>query len=118
MNEIIVVGGENYTATNVTTGTDAISFTISGLTVEEVHTAFKNARSLTLGDGTNTYGNYPNVEFESITIDAEEDITVVMHILNRIEVQIRELQAAQAELQVATAEHDKVIATMIFGGEA
>lgn len=118
MKEIIKIDGVSYTATKMSTGTNTISFTLSDLTVEEVYTAFKNARSLTVGDGTNTYGNYPNVEFESVTIDAEENITVVMHILNRIEVQIRELQAAQAELQVATAEHDEVIAAMIFGGEA
>lgn len=118
MKELITIGSVSYAAKNIDTGINTISFVLSGLTADEAHAAFKNARSLTVGEEGSVYGEYPNVAFESIMIDAEGEITVTMHILSKIEVQIRELQTAQAELQVATAEHDEVIAAMMFGGEA
>lgn len=111
MKETITVGGVKYTATNVTTGLNSISFMLPDLTEDEAKAAFKNAKSLTVGDEKTAYGEYPDVEFVSITIGADESITVTMYILTETEKQIR-------ELQVSVSEHDEVIAAMMFGGEA
>lgn len=111
MNEIISVGGVEYPATNVTTGLDTISFGISDLTANETEMAFKNAESLTVSDGTGkTYGEYPDIRFEALTLRADGSVTVSMHILTETEKQIKELQRA-------TAEHDEVLAAMMFGGK-
>lgn len=111
MNEIITVSGVNYSATNVVTGTNTISFTLSELVADEADAIFRNAKSLTVGDETNAvYGEYPDVEFQSLTIGADEDVTVTMHILTETEKQIRDLQTSQAE-------QDEAIAVMMFGGE-
>ena len=66
MNEIITVNGVAYTVQNVTTGANSISFVLTNLTIEEAETAFKSAESLTVGTEEETYGNYPNVSFESV----------------------------------------------------
>lgn len=109
MNEIITVGGVNYTAINVTTGINTISFVLSELTEQEVMAVFKDAKALVVGDGTEIYGEYPNITFESITIEANERITVNMHILTETEVQLRDLQVSQSE-------QDEVIAELLYGG--
>ena len=112
MNEIIIVGGVKYTATNVETGLNTISFTLPDLTADEAETAFKNAESLNVGDGqNNVYGEYPNVVYKSVTKDADGNVSVSMHILTQEQVQIRELQVSQLE-------QDEAIAAMMFGGEA
>lgn len=109
MNEIITVNGVAYTVKNVTTGANSISFVLTNLTIEEAETAFKSAESLTVGTEEETYGNYPNVSFESVTKDAEGIVSVTMHILTKEELQIKELQVSQAE-------QDEAIATLMFGG--
>lgn len=109
MNEIITAGSEKYTATNVITGLNHISFTLPGLTVEEAETAFKNAGSLTVGDGEDyVYGEYPNVAYGSVTKDADGNVSVSMHILTRDQVQIRKLQVSQGE-------QDEAIAELLYG---
>ena len=112
MNEIITTSGVSYVAKNVTTGVNTISFVLTELTADEAETVFKDSESLTVGaeDGT-TYGDYPHVTFESITKDADGNITVTMHILTKNELQIKELQESQAE-------QDEAIALLMFGGEA
>ena len=116
MNEIITANGVKYTVQNLNTGLNTISFMVQGLTVEDAEAAFRNVVSLTIGTiGTDeaediVYGEYPNVTYESITKDAEDNITVTMHIPTKTELQIAELQESQAE-------QDEVIATMMFGGE-
>lgn len=116
MNEIITANGVKYTVQNLNTRLNTISFMVQGLTVEDAEAAFRNVVSLTIGTiGTDeaediVYGEYPNVTYESITKDAEDNITVTMHIPTKTELQIAELQESQAE-------QDEVIATMMFGGE-
>ena len=104
MNEIITVNGVKYAAQNVTTGANSISFVLTNLTIEEAETAFKSAESLTVGTEEETYGNYPNVSFESVTKDAEGIVSVTMHILTKEELQIKELQVSQAEQDEAIAD--------------
>ena len=104
MNEIITVNGVAYTVQNVTTGANSISFVLTNLTIEEAETAFKSAESLTVGTEEETYGNYPNVSFESVAKDAEGIVSVTMHILTKEELQIKELQVSQAEHDEAIAE--------------
>lgn len=117
MSEIITVGGESYTTTKVSTGINTISFMLSDLTADEARTVFENAKSLSVGDGNEVYGEYPDVEYQSITIDAKGKVTVTMHIPTKTERQIKDLQDAVAGHDVAIAEHDEAIATIIFGGE-
>lgn len=112
MNEIITANGVDYTAQNVTTGLNTISFMITAPAAGDAEAAFREVKELTVGDGEGTaYGEYPDVEFESITIDADKNVTITMHILTATEKQIRELQVSQAE-------QDEAIAAMMFGGEA
>ena len=111
MNEIITVNGTAYSAENVTTGANSISLVLTDLSIEEAETVFRNAESLTVGTDEEVYGNYPNVKFESITKDVDDNVTVTMHILTKTELQIKELQVSQAE-------QDEAIATLMFGGEA
>lgn len=99
MSEIISVGGKSYTAAKMSTGIDTISFTLSNVTEAEAKTAFKAARSISVGDDGEIYGEYPDIEFESIIIGADGNITVTMHILTKMEKQIKDLQEAVAELK-------------------
>lgn len=109
MNEIITVGGVNYTAKNVAMGIDTISFTLVN-PMEDPEAAFREVTELTVGDEQEmVYGQYTDVEYESITISADGSVTVTMHILTRTEKQIKELQESQAE-------QDEVIAEILFGG--
>ena len=116
MNEIITANGVKYTVQNLNTGLNTISFMVQGLTVEDAEAAFRNVASLTVGiigtDETEDiiYGEYPNVIYESITKDAEDNITITLHIPTKNELQIAELQESQAE-------QDEAIATIMFGGE-
>lgn len=110
MNEIITVGGVNYTATKVTTGINTISFTLSGLTVDEAHEVFKNAKSLEVGEEEGVaYGLYPDVRFDHLAIYADESLIVTMRIPTETEKQINALQVSQAE-------QDEVIAELLYGG--
>lgn len=118
MNETIKVGGESYAATNVSTGIDMISFMLPDLTEDEAKIAFENVKSLSVGDDSGIYGEYPDVEFESITIGADGSVTVAMHIPSKMEKQIRDLQKVVTGHDAAIAEHDEAIAAMMFGGEA
>lgn len=111
MNEIITANDVEYTAKNVTTGIETISFTLAD-PVTDAEAAFREAKSLTVGDAKGTvYGQYPDVEFTSLTINADESITVAMHILTKTEKQTRELQVSQTE-------QDEVLAEILYGGEA
>lgn len=113
MNEIITANGVKYTTQNLITGLNTISFMLQGLTVDEAEAAFRNVTSLTVGtDETEdtVYGEYPNVTYESITNDAEENITITMHIPSKMELQIAALQESQSE-------QDEAIAQLMFGGE-
>lgn len=110
MNEIITAGGVSYTTTNVTTGTDTISFTLSDVLGEEAHTVFKNVKSLEVGEEAGAaYGLYPDVRFDHLTIYADDSIVVTMRIPTEMEKQISALQVSQAE-------QDEAIAELLYGG--
>ena len=118
MNEIITANGVKYTVQNLITTQNAISFMVQGLTTDEAETAFRSVESLTVGANEETvYGEYPNVIYESVTKNADDEITITMHIPTKIELQIAELQESQEEIQISQAEQDEAIATMMFGGE-
>lgn len=118
MNEIITANGVNYTVQNLITTQNTISFTVQGLTTDEAENAFHGVKFLTVGADENTiYGEYPNIVYESLTKDADNNITITMHIPSKLELQIAELQKSQAELQISQAEQDEAIATIMFGGE-
>ncbi len=111
MNEKIIVNGANYTAKNVLTGIDTISFTLTE-PMDDPEAVFRETKSLTVGDAEGTaYGQYPDVEYESLTIGADGNVTITMHILTKTEKQIRELQVSQTE-------QDEVLAEILYGGEA
>lgn len=110
MNEMITTGGVSYTAANVTTGTDTISFTLSDMTADKAHEVFKNAESLEVGEEEGAaYGLYPDVKFDHLTVYADESIIVTMRIPTEMEKQISNLQVSQAE-------QDEVIAELLYGG--
>lgn len=118
MNEIITANGVKYTVQNLITTQNAISFMVQGLTTDEAETTFRSVKSLTVGaDEEIVYGEYPNVVYESVTKNTDDDITITMHIPTKIELQIAELQESQTELQISQAEQDEAIATIMFGGE-
>lgn len=112
MNEIITVNGVKYTVHDVSTGTNSISFVVEKITLDEAEEIFKNVTALTVApaDDADAYGDYSHVKFASVSKDADGNITVTMHILTQVELQIRDLQTTQAE-------QDEAIATMMFGGE-
>lgn len=110
MKELIIIGDVSYVVEKVETKVNTISFTIENLIPEDIEAAFKDVKSLIVGntDGE-VYGEYPDVEYESVIITAEGKITVTMHILTKDEKQIRDLQISQAE-------QDEAIAQMLYGG--
>jgi hypothetical protein len=113
MNEIITVNGVKYTVHDVSTAPNSISFVVEKITLDEAEEIFKNVTALTVApadDDNNAYGDYPHVEYASISKDADGNITVTMHILTQIDLQIRDLQTTQSE-------QDEAIATLMFGGE-
>jgi hypothetical protein len=112
MNEIITVNGVKYTVHDVSTAPNNISFVVEKITLDEAEEIFKNVTALTVAPADNDadeYGDYPHIEFASISKDADGNITVTMHILTQIELQIKDLQTTQAE-------QDEAIAEMLFGG--
>ena len=117
MNEIIIAGGVEYAAQDVTTSVNTISFKLSGLTADQARESFNNVEVLTVGNGAdNIYGEYPNVKFKSVTLEVDGSITVTMHILSETEKQIRELQESQTKIQTSVREHDEIIAELLYGG--
>lgn len=110
MKELIMLGDVSYVAKKVETGINTISFKLEGSVPEDIEAAFKDVKSLKVGntDGE-VYGDYPDVEYESLTITATGEIIVTMHILTKDEKQIKDLQISQAE-------QDEAIAQMLYGG--
>lgn len=112
MKEIITVNGVKYTVENIKTGIDTISFKVVDPLPDDVEAAFRNVKELTVEDTEGAvYGEYFDIEYKSITINADGAITVTMHIPTKTEKQIRNLQEV-------VAEHDEAIAAIMFGGEA
>lgn len=110
MNEIITTGGVSYTATNVTTGVDSISFDVINMTADEAKGAFRDVTSLTVGDENNeAYGKYPDIKLESVTEYEDGRIVITMHILSETERDIRDLKISQTE-------QDEVLAELLYGG--
>lgn len=103
--EIITCNGVSYNAEKIITLLNGISFSVTDRTAEEMKTAFKNATTLTVSDQDGQiYGIYENLQYESVTEDAEGIVTITMHIPSKLELQIAQLQASQAEQDEAIAE--------------
>jgi len=120
MKELITVCGVSYVVENLKTEINKMTFTVKDPIPEDVEAAFKDAKSLTVGEADGdgeVYGEYPDVDYESFTITAEGEIIIAMHILTKTEKQIRELQGTVAGHSESIAEHDEAIAGILFGGE-
>ena len=110
MSEIITANEIQYQSGSVTTGINSISFRLDNMTASDAKAAFMNVTSLTTGnEDDETYGNYPDVKFESVTEYVAGGVVVTMHILTEAEKEMKEIKATLAE-------HDEAIAYMMFGG--
>lgn len=111
MKELIMIGDVSYVVEKVETRVNTISFALENPFPEDIEAVFKDVKSLKVGntDGE-VYGDYPDVEYESLTIKATGEIIVTMHILDKNEKQIRDLQESQAD-------QDEVIANLLYGGD-
>lgn len=110
-NEYITVNEESFKTESVSTGTNSISFKLSGMTVADAVKKFSSATELSVsGADLKAYGIYQNLVFTSATVDAEGIVMVVFYITSAEEVRISKLEQTQAE-------QDEVIAELM-GGEA
>lgn len=106
--EYITANGTQYECQNVSTNTKALTFTLSGMEIADAISTFKNVTEIAVSDGTNVYGTYPNLAFKSATVFADGTIEIAMRILSETEVRLVALEATQAE-------HDELIAEMLWG---
>lgn len=110
--EYVIVGGTSYQTESVLTGTDSISFALTGIEIAAVVEKFKPVTDLSVsGEDLKPYGVYSNLTFTSATVDAEGLVTVVFHIATKEEVRIKKLESTQAEQDIAISE-------LMFGGES
>ena len=110
--EYVIVGGTSYETDFVATGTDSISFALTGLEIATVVEKFKPVTDLSVsGEDLKPYGVYSNLTFTSATVDADGLVTVVFHIATKEEVRIKKLESTQAEQDIAISE-------LMFGGES
>lgn len=108
--EYIIVGGTSYETDFVATGTDSISFALTGLEIATTVEKFKPVTELSVsGEDLKPYGVYSNLTFTSATVDADGLVTVVFHIAQPAELRLAALERSQAEQDDAIAE--------LLGGE-
>lgn len=108
--EYVIVGGTSYETDFVATGTDSISFALTGLEIATTVEKFKPVTELSVsGEDLKPYGVYSNLTFTSATVDAEGLVTVVFHIAQPAELRLAALERSQAEQDDAIAE--------LLGGE-
>ncbi len=99
MKEIITANGIVYECQNVTTGVDNITFTVSGQSVTDMESAFRDVSELSVsGEGGEVYGRYDHLAFESASVLADGTVSVTMHIKDKIERRLDALEEGQ-ELQ-------------------
>lgn len=112
--EYIKANGIEYECQTVTTGTDSITFTMEGQTVESIHTAFKDVTELTvLGEDKKTYGIYSGLSFASAAVDADDTVSVTMLIRPDLERRLEKVETSQDIQDEAIVE----LAGIISGGE-
>ena len=109
--EYITANGTQYECQNVSTSTNAITFTLANGDCEDVKATFSEVTEITVSDGTNIYGTYSNLVFESVTLYADDTIRVTMHIMSEEEIWKANMEASQAE-------QDDMIASLVFGEES
>ena len=108
--EYVIVGGTSYETDFVATGTDSISFALTGIEIATAVEKFKPVTDLSVsGEDSKPYGAYSNLTFASATVDAEGLVTVVFHIAQPAELRLAALEKSQAEQDDAIAE--------LLGGE-
>ena len=108
--EYVIVGGTSYETDFVATGTDSISFALTGLEIATVVEKFKPVTDLSVsGEDLKPYGVYSNLTFTSATVDADGLVTVVFRIARPEELRLAALERSQAEQDDAIAE--------LLGGE-
>lgn len=108
--EYVIVGGTSYETDFVATGTDSISFALTGLEIATTVEKFKPVTELSVsGEDLKPYGVYSNLTFTSATVDADGLVTVVFHIAQPAELRLAALERSQAEQDDAIAE--------LLGGE-
>lgn len=107
--EYIKADGIEYECQTVTTGTDSITFTMEGQTVESIHTAFKDVTELTVsGEDKKTYGIYSGLSFASAAVDADDTVSVTMLLKTPEEIRLDNLEKTQTE-------QDELLASILFG---
>lgn len=112
--EYIKAGGIEYECQKVTTGTDSITFTMEGQAVESIHTAFKDVTELTVsGEDKKAYGIYSGLSFASVSVDADDTVSVTMLIRPDLERRLEKVEASQDIQDEAIVE----LAGIISGGE-
>ena len=108
--EYVIAGGTSYETDFVATGTDSISFALTGLEIATAIEKFKPVTDLSVsGEDLKPYGVYSNLTFTSATVDADGLVTVVFHIAQPAELRLAALERSQAEQDDAIAE--------LLGGE-
>lgn len=108
--EYVIVGGTSYETDFLATGTDSISFALTGLEIATTVEKFKPVTELSVsGEDLKPYGVYSNLTFTSATVDADGLVTVVFHIAQPAELRLAALERSQAEQDDAIAE--------LLGGE-
>lgn len=108
--EYVIVGGTSYETDFVATGTDSISFALTGLEIATTVEKFKPVTDLSVsGEDLKPYGVYSNLTFTSATVDADGLVTAVFQIARPEELRLAALERSQAEQDDAIAE--------LLGGE-
>lgn len=114
--EYITINGieeTKYEVTSCQTAIGSISFSMQG-NAATLRETFKKAVSLKVypnnEEGTEAYGIYPNVSFESNTELEDNNVRITLHILTDQEIDMRDLKKQ-------VNDHEEILATMMFGGE-
>ena len=103
--EYVIAGGTSYETDFVATGTDSISFALTGLEIATAVEKFKPVTDLSVsGEDLKPYGVYSNLTFTSAAVDADGLVTVVFHIAQPAELRLAALEKSQAEQDEAIAE--------------
>lgn len=105
--EIITVNGVRYDTTKILTSANSISFTLVDGDITTLKNIFKDVVSLSVLESETPdviYGEYKNLSFESVSEDADGNITVTMHIPTALELAVAQLQSSQADQDEAIAE--------------
>lgn len=108
--EYVTINGKNYEVDAVSSGVGTLNFAIKGMKIADVVTEFSDATELSVSeDGITPYGIYKDISFLSATVYSDGAVTVTFRIANTTESRIANLEATQAEQDIAISE-------LVFGG--